>query len=493
MRCQVIGSGFAGLSAASYLARDGHEVDVYEKNSMAGGRARMFQAEGFTFDMGPSWYWMPDVFEKYYAAFDRKVPDFYDLRELDPGFRMYFGEGDVVDLPAGEDAILELFEQIETGAADKLRAFMKEAKEKYEVSMNDLVYKPGLSIMEFIQPKVMSAALRMNLFGSFGKYVRRLFKDPRLIALMDFPVLFLGASSANTPALYSLMNYAGLYMGTWYPMGGMHEIIKGFVKIAVEQGVRIHTDSPVDSIHVDKGRAHSLSVKGKKIPVETLVATGDYHHMESLLPASARNYSESYWDKRVMSPSSLLFYLGVDKKLTGLQHHTLFFDESLEHHSTQIYDDPQWPDAPLFYACCPSMIDPSVAPEGKENLFLLVPVAAGLEDTEAVREKYYDMIMSRLERLTGQKIREHVIYKRSYAHTDFQEDYHAYKGNAYGLANTLRQTAVLKPTLINKSLSNMLYAGQLTVPGPGVPPSIISGEMAAQYIKKNHARLAKGQ
>lgn len=412
MNIRVIGSGFAGLSAASFLAKAGHQVHLHEKNSCLGGRARVFEAEGFTFDMGPSWYWMPDVFEKYFGQFGHQVSDFYDLVRLDPGFRMYFGENDYLDLPAETDAIEQMFEDVEPGSADKLRSFMREAEEKYHVSMTDLVYTPGLSITEFMDPKVIRAGLKMNLLSSFGKYVRRLFKDPRLVALMDFPVLFLGASAQKTPALYSMMNYAGMYMGTWYPMGGMHEIVKAFVKIAEEQGVNVHADQEVDAIEVSGCETSGLRIGSNKLAADFVVAAGDYNHMEKLLPSSHRNYSADYWDGRVMSPSSLLFYLGVDKKLEGLQHHTLFFDESLERHSDQIYVDPQWPDEPLFYACCPSMTDPSVAPEGKENLFLLVPLAAGLEDTPELREKYYHKIMDRLERLTGQSVRDHVIYKR---------------------------------------------------------------------------------
>jgi phytoene desaturase len=302
-------------------------------------------------------------------------------------------------------------------------------------------------------------------------------------------VLFLGETAENIPALYSLMNYADIALGTWYPKGGMHEIIAGMVALAEEKRVKIRYNAEVEEIQIVDGLASGVRLKsGEVVSADVVIAGADYHHVDKhLINPKYSNYSEAYWDKRVMAPSSLLFYLGVDKRLNNLRHHNLFFDEPLGPHADAIYTNPRWPEAPLFYACIPSITDSTVAPEGMENLFLLVPLAPDLEDSEETREKYYHIIMDRLERISGQEIRSHVLYKRSYAHSDFKADYHAYKGNAYGLANTLKQTAILKPSLKNKKVNNLFYTGQLTVPGPGVPPSLISGYVVAKEVIRENS------
>lgn len=485
----VIGSGFAGLSAATHLAHLGYKVTLLEKNTTPGGRARKFEAEGFVFDMGPSWYWMPDVFDTYFAHFGKKTSDYYDLLRLDPSYTVIFGENDFMDIPADLGQFRSLLESIEPGVGPKLDEFLKQAAYKYQVGIQDLVYRPSRSLMEFASPKLLVDMVRMDIFQSMSKHVRKFFTSEKIIRLMEFPVLFLGETAANIPALYSLMNYADIALGTWYPMGGMHKIIEGMVSLAKEKGVEIRLDAEVSHIHVKDGIAqHATLHSGEKISADIIVAGADYHHVDSqMLAPEFRNYDEKYWDKRVMAPSSLLFYLGVDKKLDNLRHHNLFFDEPLGPHADAIYTNPRWPEKPLFYASVPSITDPSVAPEGQENLFLLVPLAPDLEDSEELREKYYHIIMDRLEKLTGQDIRNHVVYKRSYAHSDFKADYHAFKGNAYGLANTLLQTAILKPSLKNKKVKNLYYTGQLTVPGPGVPPSLISGHVVAkEVIKENN-------
>ncbi len=482
----VIGSGFAGLSAATHLAAKGHDVTVLEKNEMPGGRARVFEVEGFKFDMGPSWYWMPDVFERYFNLFGKSVSDYYDLQRLDPGYRVYFGKGDEVDIPASLDQLKALFDEIEPGSSVQLQKFLDEAGYKYEVGINDLVHRPSLKLSEFADKRILTSLFKMDLFKSMTKHLKSFFKNERLIKLLEFPVLFLGAKPTQIPALYSLMNYADLKLGTWYPMGGMGRIPEAMHSLALEKGVKFEFKAEVQSIEVSGSSAKKVKTTKGDYEFDHLVAAGDYQHVDKeLLPKDYSNYSDSYWDKRVMAPSSLLFYLGVDKKVDGLLHHNLFFDRDFGKHAIEIYDDPQWPSEPLFYVCAPSKTDPGVAPEGKENLFILMPVAPDLKDNEEVREKYYDLIMDRLEDITGTDIRNHVIYKRSYAHSDFKADYHAYKGNAYGLANTLKQTAILKPSLKNKKLKNLYYTGQLTVPGPGVPPSIISGEVVAGEILKN--------
>jgi phytoene desaturase len=482
----VVGAGFAGLSAASSLAQLGFQVTILEKNTQAGGRARAFKTEGFHFDMGPSWYWMPDVFKAYFQKFGKRVEDYYTLDRLDPSYRVYFGANDYVDLPAGTEAVIELFEKIEPGSGAKLRQFMKDSAYKYEVGINDLVYKPGRSLMEFADWRIAKGLVELDLLKSMRKYVHAHFKNPRLQQLMEFPILFLGATPQNTPALYSLMNYADIDGGTWFPRGGMHEIVKAMVSLAEELGVEIKLGHEVQSLKVDNANITELLTNKGVFKADIVLNAADYHHFEqALLPKAYRQYSPEYWDKRAMAPSSLLYYLGVNKKVEGILHHTLFFDEDFDQHAKEIYTDPQWPSKPLFYVSATSKTDAAAAPEGKENVFLLMPLAPGLEDSEAEREKYYHIMMDRLEAHTGQEIRSHVHFKKSYAMQDFVNDYYAFKGNAYGLANTLKQTAILKPALKSKKVANLYYAGQLTTPGPGVPPSIISGMVAAKEIAKD--------
>lgn len=483
----VIGGGFASLSAACYLAKAGYNTTIYEKHDMLGGRARCFEAEGFTFDMGPSWYWMPDTFERFFEDFGFDVRNLLDLDLLDPGFRIYYGKDDVLDVPANQDQLKKVLEELEPGSADAYDRFMQDAEVKYRIGMQDLVETPCLSPLEFCNLKVLKGLLRMQLFTPFDRFVKRYFRHDKILRLMEFPVLFLGASPDKTPALYSLMNYAGLKLGTWYPQGGMHQIVKAMEKVARALGVQIAYNSEVKAIESSKGKASRLVMEDRVVDCDIIVSGADYHHTEQhLLSTSQRNYSPSYWERKVMAPSSLLFYLGVDRKVDDLQHHNLFFDTDFATHAHEIYDTPKWPSDPLFYVCCPSKTDSTVAPEGSENLFILMPIAAGIDDDEATRARYFDLIMDRLEDHVSHSIRDHVVYSRSYCVKDFVQDYHAYRGNAYGLANTLRQTAILKPRIKNKTLPNLFYTGQLSVPGPGVPPSLISGKVVASQIMKEY-------
>ncbi len=479
----VIGAGFSGLAAASGLAKAGYDVTVLEKNNSAGGRARKFEADGFTFDMGPSWYWMPDVFEKFFQQFGKTTSDYYELERLSPSYRIYYSANNFLDIPAGVEALCKLFDELEPGSSKNLLRFLEEGKYKYEIGINDLVYKPGLSVIELLDIKLLAGVFKMHVFQSVSQYVRKFFKDPRIIQLLEFPVLFLGATAQKTPALYTLMNYADMALGTWYPKGGMHKIVDGLTTLATEQGVKFEFNSEVTRFVVNGSSIQEVIVNGQPRKFDYVVAGADYHHVEqNLLPASHRRYSETYWQNRAMAPSSLIFYLGLNKKISGLLHHTLFFDEDFSVHAKEIYEDPKWPTAPQFYVSCTSQTDPTVAPAGGENIFILIPVAPGLKDEDSIREKYYTLVMDRFEKIMGQPIRDHVVYKRSYAHNDFQADYHAFKGNAYGLANTILQTANLKPSILNKKVTNLFYTGQLTVPGPGVPPSLISGQVVAKEL-----------
>ncbi len=482
----IIGSGISSLSSAAFLGKAGYDVTILEKNATIGGRARQFEVDGFTFDMGPSWYWMPDVFEQFYNKFGYTTSDFYDLKRLDPSYSVFWKDGSQTPIPADESALMDWFESLEPGSSIQLKKFLEEAKYKYEVGMQDLVYKPSLKVTEFADIRILKGLIKLHLLTSFSKYIRKYFKNEKILSLLEFPVLFLGAMPKDTPALYSLMNYADISLGTWYPMGGMFKFIEAFEKIAKENGAKILTNHEVTGIKYEGKLVKEVITTQGNIETDILISGADYRHTDGSILNGKANYSEKYWDNRTMAPSCLLFYLGVNKTIDGLNHHNLFFDEDFEMHAKEIYKDPKWPSAPLFYASAPSKTDPSVAPKGMENLFLLIPIAPDLKDDEEMREKYFNLLMDRLESKTNCKIREHIVYKKSYCVSDFKNDYHAFKGNAYGLANTLRQTAYFKPSLKNKNLTNMYYTGQLTVPGPGVPPSIISGEVVAKQLIKEH-------
>ncbi len=488
----VIGAGFAGLSAASFMAKAGWQVTVLEKNAIPGGRARQMKAEGFTFDMGPSWYWMPEVFERYFNQFGKKVSDYYTLERLDPSYRVYWHD-EPMDIPANYEALKELFESIEPGSGASLDKFLAEAAYKYEVGINKLVHKPGQTLSEFLDWEVISGVFKLDVFNSMKSHVAKHFSHPKLKELMEFPVLFLGALPQKIPALYSLMNYADIKGGTWYPKDGMYSIVKGMHQLATELGVEFRFNEEVQQIDLKVQSAKSVTSKNttnqqiSAFEADVVIGGADYHHIETkLLPAQFRSYTDNYWDSRVMAPSCLIYYVGLNKKIKNILHHSLFFDTSFEVHGNEIYTTKEWPSNPLFYVSATSVSDNTVAPEGHENLFFLIPVATGLtNDTEEIREQYFNTIIQRMEKHLGEPISQHIVYKKSYAHSDFIADYNAFKGNAYGLANTLMQTSILKPACRSKKVKNLFYTGQLTVPGPGVPPCLISGEVIAKEVVKH--------
>ncbi len=478
----IIGAGFSGLSAACYSAKQGYEVTVYEKHDSIGGRSRNYSEQGFMFDMGPSWYWMPDVFEKFFGDFGKKVSDYYQLERLSPAYRVFYKD-DQLDVPASLEELYHLFETMEPGSGENLKRFLKEAEYKYKVGMESFVYKPGVSILELFDSKLIGGVFKLDVFKSMSAHVRKLFKNEKLIQLLEFPVLFLGALPENTPALYSLMNYADLVLGTWYPMGGMKKIAEGMQQLALELGVKFEGNVDVNKIHIEDNMATSFSASREIKGFDAIISSADYHFTEQkLLPKEYRSYSDKYWESRKMAPSCLIYYLGMDGKVPNLLHHNLFFDENFEEHSKEIYTNPKWPKHPLFYVCCPSKTDKSVAPEGAENLFILIPVAPGIEDSQEIRDQYFKVVTKRIKQKTGFDLSQKILHYKSYAPSNFIEDYNAFKGNAYGLANTLLQTAHLKPAIKSKKIKNLFYTGQLTVPGPGVPPSLISGKLVAKEI-----------
>ena len=482
----IIGSGFSGLSTASLLAQAGFKVTVIEKNQQIGGRARILKEKGYTFDMGPSWYWMPDIFEKFFNQFNLKTSDLYNLTQLNPGFKMIFKSTDI-NLYSDFEKTCLIFEKLEKGGAKKIRNFIEDAKIKYNIGIDFMNKSPGLSIMELFNKEILLKITNFDLLTSYRRHIRKYFINPYLISLLEFPVLFLGASADKIPALYSLMAYSAIKQGTFYPKGGFNQVIQGLIKICERYNVEFLKNEAVTKIDIERNKATSVTTnKNKTLNAEFIIASADYAHVEKdLIAPKYRNYTKTYWENRTFAPSSLIFYLGINKKLKNLIHHNLFFDEAIDTFTKEIYELKSWPKKPLFYVCCPSKTDPSVAPKGKENIFILMPIAIGIKDNEEIREKYFKIILKRLEKYCDQKIMQYIDYKKSYCIKDFERDYNSYKGNAYGLANTLSQTANLKPKIINKKINNLFYTGQLTVPGPGVPPALISGQLVANYIIKS--------
>jgi phytoene desaturase len=478
----IIGSGFSSLSAACYLAKSGSQVTVYEKNDQLGGRARILKHEGFTFDMGPSWYWMPDVFENFFADFNKKPSDYYDLLKLSPAYKVFFNDFKDVEIPASFEEIVKVFEKEEEGSGEKLKAFMADAGYNYKVAIEKIVNKPGFSPLELITPETI---IKVNhFFTSISSKIRKTFKSSKLIQILEFPVLFLGAKPQDTPLFYNFMNYADFVLGTWYPMGGMVRVVDAMVELGRELGVEYVINANVSKINVENKVVNGIIVNDKFVASNIVLSGADYAHTETLLENKSRQYSEKYWDKKVFAPSSLLFYVGFDKKLSNVRHHNLFFDKSFDNHAAEIYDTPQWPKEPLFYASFPSITDPSVAPPGKECAFFLVPLAPDLKYDNELPNSYFKVLIKRLEEQTNQDLEENILFKIPFCVEDFKNDYNSYKGNAYGMANTLLQTAFLRPRIKSKKVKNLFFTGQLTVPGPGVPPALISGKIVSEQIIK---------
>lgn len=479
----IIGSGFSSLSAACYLAKSGYDVVVLEKNPTIGGRARQLRKEGFTFDMGPTWYWMPDVFDRFFADFGKTTADYYALEKLSPAYSVHFDDDNPVTIADNYAEIRAAFERVERYSGVTLDKFMEKAKTNYDIAIKDLVYRPGESLLELVSWQTFTKANRF--FGNIRKDVHKQFSNKKLAAILEFPVLFLGAKPSDTPSFYSFMNYADFGLGTWYPKNGMFSVVTAIEKLATELGVTFETNAEVQKILVSGNTVSGIQVNGKVRETDLILTGADYSHSEKLLDRKFRNYSDKYWESRVFAPSSLLFYLGFDKKLMDIQHHMLFFDSDFDQHAHDIYDQPKWPDSPLFYASFPSKTDAGCAPENCETAILLVPLAPGLTDTPLLREGIFNKIMARLEKKLAQPLLKHILVKESFCLNDFVKDYNSYKGNAYGMANTLMQTAFFRPKIRSKKVRGLYFTGQLTVPGPGVPPALISGKLAAQLIQKH--------
>jgi phytoene desaturase len=482
-RVIVIGAGYGGLATAGLLARLGYAVTVIEKNEQCGGRASLFREKGFSFDMGPSWYLQPEVFETWFAAFGKKPSEYYALKRLDPSYRIFFSPNDIVDIAKDLHKNFATFEKIEPGSSKQFEKYLAEATYKYDESLKNFLYKEYRSVFDFFSWRVMTRGMKLHVFESFDKYAKRFFKTERLRKILEYPVVFLGGSPKNTPAVYSLLAHADYNLGVYYPFGGMNAVAKAMERVCKDEGVRFVYNTPVERIVTERGVVKGVQTEKGVFDADAVVSTADYAHTEmSLLAKEEQTYGAGYWQKRTMAPSGFILYLGVKRKLSKLKHHNLFFANDWEAHFNEIFDKPAWPERPSYYVCAPSKTDGGVAPRGCENLFVLVPVAAGLDDSDNVRSEYAERIINHLEAVAGEEFHKDIVVQKVFSQRDFTARYNAYKGTALGLAHTLFQTALWRPAPRSKKVKGLYYAGQYTHPGIGVPMCVISGTMVSRFV-----------
>jgi phytoene desaturase len=478
----VIGGGFGGLSTACYLADAGLDVTIVEKNGQLGGRASRLQRDGFKFDMGPSWYLMPDVFERFFGHFDRSVEEYYGLEHLDPHYRIFFKDGDQVDISGDLEETKELFETYESGAGEAFDAYLDQAEETYEIGMEHFVYTDRPNFRDYVDWDVVKNARGMKFLGSMQSHVEDYFEHPKLQQIMQYTLVFLGGSPTNTPALYNLMSHVDFNLGVYYPDGGLGGVVDGIVELGSELGVDYRTNTPVSAIRGERGD-FQITTAEDRIETDLVVSDADYAHTEQeLLRPEDRQYDESYWEGRTYAPSAFLMYLGVEGELEELEHHTLVLPTDWENHFEQIFDDPDWPEDPAYYVCVPSKTDDTVAPEGHGNLFALVPIAPGLTDDTETKEWYRDLVLEDLAEHTGTDLRDRIVVEELFSVSDFGERYNAREGTALGLAHTLRQTGPLRPGHRSSALDGLYFTGSYTTPGIGVPMCLISGQHASDAV-----------
>lgn len=482
----VVGSGIGGLGAAGLFAKKGYDVTVLEKNANSGGRANVFEHDGFRFDMGPSWYLAPDLFEHYFKLVGETVSDHLELQTLEPSYRIFFSrDNENVDIHSKIEQDAATFDSIEKGAGEKLKQYLKQSEYQYGIATQHFMYKNYDTIFDFFNKRVMTEGQKLSVFSKMHNFVSKFFKTKKLQQIMEYTMVFLGTSPYEAPALYNLMSHMDFNQGVLYPKGGFYELINSLVSIVEKNNGEVKVNSEVSEIVVENGVTKGVRLaNGKNLDADIVISNADIWFTETkLLERKWRSKSDRYWDKRVMAPSAFIMYLGVSEKLPELVHHNLYFSEDWRKNFQEIYDDPRLPDDPSLYVCAPSITDKGVAPEGKENLFVLVPIASGLLIGEDEKERYSEKVLDLMEReMDIPSLREKIEYKRIYTVDDFATDYNSFRGSALGLAHTLWQTAIFRPKNYSKKVKNLYYVGAGTNPGIGTQICLISAELVYKRV-----------
>lgn len=487
----IIGGGIGGLSIACMLGKKGYGITIVEKNEMTGGRARIFRDKGFMFDMGPSWYMMPDVFEHFFEIMGEDIKEYYKLDRLSPSYQITLkSDGKSYKFYSEMQKNKDLFESIEPGAGKVLEEFLLQGKEQYELSKAEFMYKNYNSFRDFMTLRIMRQGAKLPLFKKQKQIIEKKFKSELLRKALQYQTVLLGTAPGDTPGIYTLMNYVDLVLGEWYPTGGIRAIPSSLETIAKKYGAEIKLNTPVKKIFIENNIAKGVLLEnGEKLFADIVISNADVEHTDrKLLPKEYQTKSDTYWESRVLAPSAYILYLGVKGKLPQMEHHNLLFTKDWEHGFSQIFKSPEWPDDPSMYICVPSKTDTSVAPEGHENLFVLVPIAAGLSYDEKFADNYGKKVISEIANYYGiPDLKDRIVVQHSYSVKDFIADYNAFKGTALGLAHTLTQTAIFRPNNIHKKIKNMFYVGAGTNPGIGMPICLISAELAYKRIENiNH-------
>ncbi|WP_210443391.1 phytoene desaturase family protein [Nocardioides sp. SYSU D00065] len=515
-RVVVIGGGIAGLASAALLASRGHTVDLLEKNDDLGGRVGSVERDGFRFDTGASWYLMPEVFEHFFELLGTTADAELDLTVLDPSYRVFFeGHRDPVDVRPDREHNRALFEAIEPGAGDRFDAYLRSARDTYDMALRRFLYSNFDSPAAFLHPDVVrrTPALGRLLTRSLESHAAGFFSDNRLRQVLGYPAVFLGSSPSRAPSMYHLMSHLDLGDRVLYPQGGFTRLIEVVASLARRHGARLHTGATVTAIRTADaerprrgGRPRVAGVEyaggdGRTtVPADVVVGAADLHHLETqLLPPGLQTHPEPMWRGRSPGPGAVLAMLGVEGRLPELAHHSLFFTADWEQNFGDIFGaDARVPDPASIYVCKPSQTDPTVAPEGCENLFVLVPVPAdssighGGDDgggSEAV-ERAADAAIDQVASWAGvPDLRRRIRVRHTVGPDDFAARYNSWRGGALGLEHTLRQSAFLRPGNVSAKVDGLLYAGASTVPGVGLPMCLISAELVLKRLSGDRSSL----